>query len=192
MLIMCMIMMLTTTTMTIKNYSLLLLGFFFLITSCQESETEFKTVAYQDSFTIDIPIYMVEMDLENPEASIQFGNDLESHYMVVIRESHEKLAGFGIEMDIQAYADLMINYAEISIGSAKVEKMTKGIETINDMQSIGYEIEGLDNKGRPIYYQIMYLRSERALYSVTTWCDGSRKESCAPVMTEMLRSIKEN
>ena len=135
---------------------------------------------------------MVEMDLENPEASIQFGNDLESHYMVVIRESHEKLAGFGIEMDIQAYADLMINYAEISIGSAKVEKMTKGIETINDMESIGYEIEGLDNEGRPIYYQIMYLRSERALYSVTTWCDGSRKESCAPVMTEMLRSIKEN
>jgi hypothetical protein len=102
------------------------------------------------------------------------------------------LAGFGIEMDIQAYADLMINYAEISIGSAKVEKMTKGIETINDMESIGYEIEGLDNEGRPIYYQIMYLRSERALYSVTTWCDGSRKESCAPVMTEMLRSIKQN
>ena len=169
----------------------LLIAVMFLLNACGESSLTLKTIKVDNQFTVDMPEYMVEMDLENPVANLQYGNDLESHYLVVIRESHEKLAAVGMAMDIDEYASIMVDYAESAITGASIEPLTDGMEQINDMDAIGYKINGENHEGLPIFYHIMYLRSEKAFYSVTTWCATTKKESCEPYMEAIVHSVKE-
>jgi hypothetical protein len=169
----------------------LLLGILFLLGACGDAELSLKTIEVNNEFTIEIPEYLVEMDLENPVASMQYGNDLESHYLVVIRESHEQLAAVGMEMDMDEYASIMVNYAESAITDAQIEPLTEGTEKINGMEAIGYKIHGENHEGLPIFYHIMYLRSDLAFYSVTTWCATTNKENCEPYMERIVHSVKE-
>lgn len=179
----------TITTMTMlinfnKYWFVILMTF---VLSCRSGEQKFKSVS-TDKFTIDIQDYMVEMDFQNPEAALQYGNDLESFYIVVIRESHEKLATFGFQMNLDEYSDLMITCTQASIGKASIKALEyKPL----DIEAKGFEIEGVDNEERPIYYQIMYYRTDNAFYSIKTWCDGHRKEHFAPLMERVLNSLTE-
>jgi len=164
---------------------------FFSLMSCSEESALLSTVTVSDQFTIDVPPYLTEMNLENPDACLQYGNDLESHYLVVIRETHQKLERMGIQMGIDEYAELMIRYAQASIANAEIDPLTEGIEEVNGMEAKGYQIQGENHEGLPIFYHIMYLRSEKAFYSVTTWCTQTNKDKCQPYMAEMVRSLKE-
>lgn len=175
----------------IKWFAPLMLVFGML--SCGgDSNASFVTEEVDGKFSVDVPDYMTELDLENPDAIFQYGNEIKEHYVMVIMETHEELAEYGLEMDIQTYADLSLEYLKMSISGPEVEEVGNGVEEVNGMETLAYKIRGVfpDNNLDIFYYAIFY-RSDKAFYYLTTWTLGEREDRFSDNMEKITHSLKE-
>lgn len=174
----------------IKWFSPLLIAFTFL--ACSDSDANMVTETVNGKFTVDVPDYMTELNLENPDAIFQYGNELKEHYVMVINETHEELAEYGLEMEIQEYADLSMDYLKMSINNPQVEEVGNGIQEINGMEALGYKIRGVfPDNNLDIFYYAMFYRSDKGFYYLTTWTLGEREERFAKSMESITHSLKE-
>ena len=160
--------------------------------ACNGSDTSLETVDVDGKFSIEVPDYMSELDLENPDAVFQYGNESKEHYVMVIMETHEELLQYGLEMGIQEYAELSVEFLKSSISEPKVEEVADGIEMVNGMETMGYKIRGVfPDNNLEIFYYAMFYRSDKAFYYVTTWTLADREEQFADNMEKITHSVKE-
>ena len=160
--------------------------------ACDDSNASFQTIDVDGKFSIDVPDYMVELDLENPDASFQYGNEMKEHYAMVITETHSELKEYGLEFDIESYANLALDYLEMSISNPQVIPTSDHVQTINGMEALGYKIRGLfPENNLEIFYYAMFYKSDEAFYYVTTWTLADREERFIDNMEKIVQSIKE-
>jgi hypothetical protein len=175
--------------MKLKLYTAAML-LFILMTACG-GDPNFEEKNIDGEFTIELPKYMVELDLGIPEASLQYGNEMKEHYIMVIRESPEELAAYGVT-DVQTYSDMYISGVQLSIESPVVNQIGEGVEEQNGMQCITYEIDGIMPQEQiGIYYYIKFYKSENAFYYVLDWTHPNFKEDYKSDMERITNSIKE-
>lgn len=162
------------------------------LVACNESNSSFETKDVEGQFSIEIPDYMEKLNLENPDAIFQYGNELKEHYVMVIMETHEELKQYDLEMSIEEYADLSIEFLKSSINDPVVEEVGEGVTTVNGMEAVGYKINGVfPQNNLDIFYYAMFYRSEKAFYYVTTWTLAEREEKFIDNMEKIVHSIKE-
>ena len=164
----------------------------FTLFACGNGGTNFVTEEIDGEFSIDVPDYMAHLDMQNPDANLQFGNELEQHFVMVISESHEELAEYGLELDIQSYADLSMDFLEMSITDPEIEQIGDGIVMLNGMEAIGYKIRGVfPENNSSIFYYAMFYRSDKSFYYITTWTLGEKEEKFAENMEIITHSLKQ-
>lgn len=174
--------------MKLKLYTAALL-LFILMSACGEATFEEKNIDGQ--FTIELPTYMVELDLGIPGASLQYGNEMKEHYVTVIRESPEALSAYGVT-NLQTYSEMYVAGVEMSIDDAVVNQISNGVEDHNGMQSMTYEVDGvMPAEDLGIYYYIQFYKSKSAYYYVLDWTMSDFKDDYLSDMEKITNSIKE-
>ena len=172
-----------------KTYFSIVL-FLALFVSCNQN-SDFEQKNIDGDFTIELPTYMHELDLGIPEASLQYGNELEEHYVTVIRESPSALTDYGI-FNLAGYADMYMAGVEMSIDDATLNQISDGVEQHNGMEAITFDVDGvLPENGLGIYYYIKFYKSETAYYYVLDWTLSDYKEQHLSDMKKITNSIKE-
>ncbi len=175
--------------MKLKTYLSLLL-FLVLFVSCN-GESDFEQKNIDGDFTIELPTYMHELDLGIPEAAMQYGNELEEHYVAVLKESPSTLMEYGV-INLAGYADMYMSGFEVSIEGATINQLSDGVEQHNGMEVITFDADGiLPENGLGIYYYIKFYKSETAYYYVLDWTLSDYKEQHLSDMKKITNSIKE-
>lgn len=163
----------------------------FLLFSCNENDTKFVKKDVEGKFSIEVPDYMEELNLENPDAIFQYGNELKEHYVMVIMETHEELLQYDLEMELDEYAELSIEFLKSSIDNPVVEEVGNGKE-INGMETKSFKINGVfPQNNLDIFYYTTFYRSDKAFYYVTTWTLADREDKFIKNMETILNSVKE-
>lgn len=161
-----------------------------LLVSCGGSSTLVNRTI--NNYSVDIPDYMEDIDLANPDASLQAGDLLKEHYIMVIDETKESLLAAGLDYSVEDYAKASVDYLKQSLNDAKVVQTPSGVQDINGLEAISYKVTGVfpDNNVSIFYYMTIY-KSESNYYSMSTWTLGDRESKFTKVMEEMIQSFKE-
>jgi hypothetical protein len=174
-----------------KFLKLFFLSFSVFLISCG-GDDNFVTQTVDDKFSVDLPDYMVELDLENPGAALQFGNEMREHYALVIMESHEMLAQLNMDLDLQSYANINLENMKLSLNNPRLEELEDGVTMINDLPTVGYKLKGVfPESDIDIVYYMRYYRSKRAFYCVLTWTLEQTERSYSNNMHKIINSLKE-
>lgn len=155
-------------------------------------ETKFENVEVAAKYSVDIPDYMNSIDLQNAEASLQYGNEIKGHFVMVIDETKISLIDAGLDFSVEDYADFAVDYLKQSLTDAKVKRMTDDVQMINDLEAISYKIWGVFTEvDEDIFYYMTIYKSENNYYSMSTWTLGSRENRYTDNMEKMINSFKE-
>ncbi|MBK7129747.1 MAG: hypothetical protein IPM74_05430 [Crocinitomicaceae bacterium] len=167
------------------------------LTSCS-GEIKYKTDKNSGFYEIDIPEHMEITSELNDEASTQYewvsaeGSVTKEHYVIVLMETKEEIASYGLEgmFDALSYSELSVE----SIGSGLIEYniLTKApkIEKINGMDCVRYQMDG-SNGVVGVYYELGVFEGEKAFYQVLTWTIKDQKDEFKPQMDHIINSFKE-
>ncbi|MFK8044047.1 MAG: hypothetical protein AB8B72_01030 [Crocinitomicaceae bacterium] len=148
-----------------------------------------KTV---NNYSLGIPNYMTEMDLQNPEASFQAGEILKEHYVMVIDETKEDLLAAGLDYTVEDYGNASVDFLKQSLKDSKVLQSPNGVQKINGLEAISYKVTGkFPENDLAIFYYLTIYKSESNYYSMSTWTLGDRESKFTKVMEKMIQSFKE-
>jgi hypothetical protein len=178
-----------------KKVSVVLLGIFisFLVMSCN-SKYKFVTEEIDGTVTMAIPNYLTPQDLDNADASLQYGNLYKEHYLMLIFETKEEIASYdlGYEFTLEDYAELTIESFSEAVDKPNVSQVNEKPNVINKMPSYAYELRGkLDEIDTDIYYYITILESDQSFYVIYSWCLSSVEDKYSADMIKIGSSIKE-
>ena len=135
---------------------------------------------------------MTEMDLENPEAQLQYGSILQDHYALVIYEDIEELKGFGFDFSIEDYMGFALENVLNTISNFKYERLNEEIQNVTGIDYISYKIWGtFDSENIDVYYRLTIFKSEQYFYNLMTWCLADDERIFEPNMDKMVKSFKE-
>ncbi len=175
--------------MNFRKIAGVLLTILFL-SSCNIGETKMVTKNAGDLFTVDVPEYMEELDLGNPYANIQYGNMVDEHYLVILREAKSDFLFSGFHIDVDYYAELQLEAFIESVDDPVITELET--KTINGLATKNFEIDGiLPENNLPIYYNFTFYESETAVYSLTTWTLAERERVHKENMYKIVNSLKE-
>jgi len=161
-----------------------------VLISCGSGKAEYKSKSVQGMFTFDMPTYLEEMDLENPDAILEYGNGLKEHYVLVISETTDELEG--LDIDVDSYSDFTVNFLKESLDNSKIQKVNSEIKDINGLSANLYKVWGnLAEINQDIFYYIAILKSDSRYYSFYTWTLESREDRYTKTMEHMIESFKE-
>ncbi len=160
-----------------------------LLVSCTPSKVEYKTKKVEDLFQFDMPTYMTKLNLDNPDAILEYGHLFKEHYVMVITESVEELAEYDLSFDLESYSELMIENIKTSLDGAKVQKLER--TAINDIAAKSFKVWGVfpDNEAG-IFYYITILKSSDRFFSFYTWTLKEREDRHINAMEHMTESFK--
>ena len=165
-----------------------------LITISCGSEAKYENMSFNDGqYSMDVPDYMKSLALGNQDASMQYGNELKEHYVMVIAETKESLLAAGLDYSVEDYADFAVDYLKQSLSNPKAERVNEDVQMVNDLETISYKVRGVFPEiDEDIFYYITIYKSENNYYSMSTWTLGSREGRYTETMEKMINSFKEN
>lgn len=173
----------------VKWVNVVIISFIFL--SCN-TETKYENIEVTEKYSLDIPDYMKSIDLQNEEASLQYGNEIKGHFVMIIDETKEALINAGLDFSVEDYADFAVDYLKQSLTDAKVKRMTDEVQNINGLEAISYKIWGVFTEvDEDIFYYMTIYKSDNNYYSMSTWTLGSRENRYTNNMETMINSFKE-
>jgi hypothetical protein len=164
-----------------------------LIVACN-TETKYETRQVDDMFSIDIPTYMTDINLENPEASITVGDSLKERYVMVIYETKQEIEEYGVDMelDINNYSEIVIEMFGQAFTNPETKKVTQEPKPINGITSLSYEIRGeFAEVGAGIYSYITILESDKSFYTIYIWSLETDERNFTPEAHHIAVSFKE-
>jgi len=163
-----------------------------LLFACSDGKVEFIEKEIADQFSIEVPNYMDELDLDNPGAALQMGSELKEHYVTVVVENTADLEHDNQRMDLSQYAFYYLTFLQNGLVNPKVEPLHVGIKVTNGLQMMGYKVVGLvKNDNLELASYVMFYRSGDAFYYVSTWTLASREPKLADYMKKIVYSLKE-
>lgn len=85
----------------------------FFVVACQSS-FGYKTVNFEDKYSLTIPAILTETDDINDDASMQFKNEFIEFYVLVFEESKEEINDLFIDANLPEFYDLNLeNYSNL-------------------------------------------------------------------------------
>lgn len=167
------------------------IGIFLISVLFFSCKSEFQEKNIDDQFTIELPSYMVELDLGIPEASLEYGDEMKEHFVAVLRANPSELGAIGIT-NLETYSEMYMSGLKLSVNDATINRIGDGITENNGMQMISYEADGvLPENGLGIYYHMKFYKSKTAYYYVLNWTSLSFKDDYLSDMKRITNSIKE-
>ena len=101
--------------------------FMSLLTVSCNTKTKFESKEVAGMVTMDIPSYLSPQDLENPDASLEYGNLFKEHYLMLILETKEEIESYdlGYEFTLEDYAELTIESFADAVGGPEVNQVNE-------------------------------------------------------------------
>jgi len=160
--------------------------------SSETSETKFKPFKYYSDFQLDLPEYMTEVDLQNADAQMQYGDMLKEHYALIIMENISDLVDLGFDFNIDDYMGFALENVMNTISNSKSERVHKTIQNETGIDYISYKIWGtLEEENIDVYYRLTIFKSDTRFYNLMTWCMADDERTYDPIMDKMIRSFEE-
>ncbi len=163
------------------------------IMSCA-GDAEFENMTFNDGqYSMAVPDYMKSLELGNQDASMQYGNEIKEHYVMVIAETKESLLAAGLDYSVEDYADFAVGFLKKSLTDPKAERINEEVKNINGLEAISFKVRGVfTDIDEDIFYYITIYKSENNYYSMSTWTLGARESRYTETMEAMINSFKEN
>ena len=173
-----------------KSIAVLLLAL--VIVSCG-GEVKYNNTSFNDGqYSMDIPSYMESIALGNPDASMQYGNEMKGHFAMVIAESKESLLAAGLDYTVEEYAEFALEFLKKSLSSPKAERVDYEVKMINGLESVSYKVNGVFSEiDQDIFYYLTIFKNDNNYYSLSTWTTAGREKKYTPIMEKMINSFKE-
>ncbi|GAB4131489.1 MAG: hypothetical protein Fur0041_01970 [Bacteroidia bacterium] len=120
----------------------------------------------------------------NDNASLQYADEKNNLYVIVIDESKEKIVSFGLDYDLDTYMKI----ASRTLDSAGVF-VNKSI-TINDTKALQTDI-GVARKSGNMSYILTCLETKTYFYQLLVWTTTGRLEQNKEKMIHIINTFKE-
>jgi len=172
-----------------------------MILSCKNStenlsDENFNIVKIKNDYTIKVPKYMEEADL-NEEASLEYQNisEEEESYAIIIDESKNEFVTTYKELKtynntlsvIENYRDVHLQILETNITLQKRSE-SKSLK-INDLNAEQVEIDG-KFEDIDIAYFLTFIEGNEKVYMIMSWTLENRKDKYRSTFNKMAESFK--
>ncbi|HIP36764.1 MAG TPA: hypothetical protein EYG85_07900 [Crocinitomix sp.] len=154
-----------------RNLILTILLALIVLSSCQ-TKTKYNTVNVDDMFTIEVPTYMKEMDLGNPDAAYTAGDSLLERYLMVIYETKKEIESYHLDVELthEYYGELVVDMFAQAFTNPSVELLNKTTEEINGIPAYHYRVVGvLAEVGIEMYSSVTVYESDKSFYTIYAW-----------------------
>ncbi|MGV6861137.1 MAG: hypothetical protein ACWA41_05165 [Putridiphycobacter sp.] len=165
-----------------------------MVWSCQ-SETTYSPKIVDNMFSLDLPDYMYEIDIQNTEAALTYGDSIKQRVVMVIYETKEEIAAYGVDMelDVTNYSDIVVEMFSQAFSNPAVKVLDESPKDVNNIPALSFEIRGIfEEIGQEIYSLITVYESDKSFYALYTWCyeiDEIDFGKEAKVITESFKEI---
>jgi hypothetical protein len=162
---------------------------------------KYKRVSYKAQFSLMVPEFTTAVTNLHEDASIQYSNLMKEFYVIVIKESKQKL-----ENVIQGNQPMLKYFpgGKVNVGTY-FNFVTKGLQErgermdlsdtvkmkVNNLEASVVSATGLLNHKLRIFYRVGVLEGEKDVYQVFTWTMDKYRHKYQPVMDSIVRSMKE-
>lgn len=155
---------------------------------------KYNNTSFNDgNYSLDVPDYMTSQALGNPDASMQYGNEMKGHFAMVIAETKESLLAAGLDYSVEEYGEFALDYLKQSLSNPKAERVDDDIQDVNGLEAVSYKVTGeFTEIDQDIFYYMTIYKSENNYYSFSTWTTAGREGKYTPIMEKMINSFKEN
>ncbi|MGB1103415.1 MAG: hypothetical protein ACPG21_07290 [Crocinitomicaceae bacterium] len=165
-----------------------------LLVGCNLANSKMHRISFEGDFTLDIPVYMEEMNIEYENIVAQYGSEYHEHHVTITRESNQiYVPGFS-ELFVETYALLCEKNYELGLKDAVSEKMDDAVVNRNDMETVSYRTTGIFNNefgiDVPVVYYNMYYKGPDNFYIVSTWTIADREIKYQKNMRHIVESLK--
>lgn len=177
-----------------KQFIILCISLFFVV-ACQSS-FGYKTVNFEDKYSLTIPAILTETDDINDDASMQFKNEFIEFYVLVFDESKDEINDFFMKVNLPEYYDMGLeNYSNLIW-----ESLNNNFEIYNYTGFFDVDINGLPAKyvefnGKfsdiDIYYSLTVIEGEKNFYQISSWTLTSMESRNKEKIDEIKFTFKE-
>ncbi|MGL5892493.1 MAG: hypothetical protein ACRC3B_21555, partial [Bacteroidia bacterium] len=120
----------------------------------------------------------------NDNASLQYADTKGELYVMVIDESKDKIASFGLDYDLETYMKIALR----TLDSTGLYRTTT--RTIGNCKALQADVKA-SFKGKNVVYQLTAIESETSFYQVLIWSLDSRYDSNKTEMEKIIASFRE-
>lgn len=135
-------------------------------------------------YSLELPPDMEPAYFENDNASFQYESTTGNYSMMIVDDSKEKIASFGLDYDLDTYMKI----ATRSLDSAGMYVNTK-IE-VNGMDALQATVKGT-REGVPTAFILTCIESPTFYYQVVCWSPADKFEANKSVLEGMINSFTE-
>jgi hypothetical protein len=134
-------------------------------------------------YALDLPSTMTAGDFSE-NASLQYADRSAELYVMVIDESKEKIASFGLDYDLETYMKIAVRRLD-STGLYR-----SSTRTLGNYKAIQTEVKA-KFKGENMVYQLTAIETETGFYQILLWTLESRYEKHKAEMERIVSSFRE-
>lgn len=154
--------------------------------SCN-SKTDYQTVKVKHNYSLEVPDFMSDAKTLNPDASLQYQNELREFYVLVLDEPKTDFPN-QVTINLKEYenivlANLKINLSKPTISPIK-DTLIDGLKA--KLFSVSDTTDAIE-----IYYQFGFVESPTHFYQIMTWTLENRKDQFSDEMDKIIASFKE-
>lgn len=164
----------------------------FVVTSCNNIEYIKKKT---QRFSIEIASNLDETTDLNDEAILQFKNEFQELYLIVLEDSKEDFVFYdGLnsqdpKIRVKAYANIILDNLESSIDFKNYTGYIS--ENINGCEAINFSFNGEDSEsGEDIFCYITIVDGPTHIYQIFSWTIFDKKEKHLKTLKKMSQSFK--
>jgi hypothetical protein len=178
------------------NSKLKITGLLLTLLSLASCKNDFQTINVEDRYQVDVPASLQKVTDLNKEASLQFQNDVEAFYVIVIDEPKtaftKAINDNGLQdtytNDLTGYSKLITDGLDNSIS---VKNMPAFQElTIDGNKTRELSFEGVSS-GNHVYWKLAFIEGQDHYYQIMVWTEADNKGKYEKKMNTIVNSFKE-
>ena len=143
---------------------------------CGTKEPAWVQHTYQD-LTISLPENFIDLSREDFAAGMDFLQGLDPIAVNGLREEKSLLAQYGLEPDLQTYAQLVISANELTV-------------SLEEQDNIPYFTYEATAEGVSYTYVVTLWETQEAFWSVQSYCPTADYPAAKDTMWTILKSVK--
>lgn len=180
-------------TNSMKAKALYLLLAVSLLISCKK---ERQTIDIKGQYTIEIPASLSKTNDLNEEASLQYQDNFNDFYTIVIDEpkteftkalKQNSLEG-AYKNDLVGYSKLITDGMDPSISIKEFPDFEE--TTINGLKARLVSFEGIA-AGNKVYWKLAFIEGSNTYYQVMVWTTADKRKKSEKEMAAIIHSFKE-
>lgn len=173
----------------------LIASFFILLSACSTAP-KVKTITVAQQYTLDVPEPFYEMKSLHDMASLEYGNEVDEFYVIVIDESKAEFKKALEEnsllelypCNVDGYSNILIQNFDKNV--ADIAKSPVQDTIINNLPARLINVSGKVNN-ISVSYTYAFIEGKERFYQVMTWTLLDRRVKYNRAMKKLVSSFKE-